>query len=97
MNIGDTYFLVLYIVGVFQPITREQLMSEAARTVGDQNEPTRKGVTEALKQLVRRQLIIEDRGLLSCTVLGNERTAKLGLRRARDKNRLFFLKNRLKT
>ena len=95
MNPGDPYFLVLHLVSIFQPITRDGLFDDAIKTVGTQDagELDRKSASEALKRLVRRQLVIEDRGFLSCTVLGNQRAAKLGLRRVRDKNRLFFLKN----
>jgi hypothetical protein len=98
MNTGDAYFLILYVVSVFQPITRDDLFAEAIKTVTNRGEDEldRRAVSDALKQLVRRQLVIEDRGLLSCTVLGNQRAAKLGLRKVRDKNRLFFLKNLLR-
>jgi hypothetical protein len=95
LNAGDAYFLVLYVVSVFQPVTRGDLLSEAIKAASgrDDSDFSRQTILEALKRLVRRQLVIEDRGLLSCTVLGNQRAAKLGLRKARDKNRLFFLKN----
>jgi len=98
MNTGDAYFLILYVVSVFQPITRDDLFAEAIKTVRNRGEDEldRRAISEALKQLVRRQLVIEDQGLLSCTVLGNQRAAKLGLRKVRDKNRLFFLKNLLR-
>jgi|HubBroStandDraft_5_1064220.scaffolds.fasta_scaffold07849_9 hypothetical protein len=98
MNTGDAYFLVLYVVSVFQPITRDDLFAEAIKTIKSPGEDglDRRATSEALKQLVRRQLVIEDQGLLSCTVLGNQRAAKLGLRKVRDKNRLFFLKNLLR-
>jgi hypothetical protein len=95
VNPGDAYFLVLYVISVFQPINRLDLFTEAIKTVRDRgdDELDRQSVSEALKRLIRRELVIEDRGLLSCTVLGNQRAAKLGLRKVRDKNRLFFLKN----
>jgi hypothetical protein len=98
MNTGDAYFLILYVVSVFQPITRDDLFSETIKTVSNSGEDglDRRAMSDALKQLVRRQLVIEDRGLLACTVLGNQRAAKLGLRKVRDKNRLFFLKNLLR-
>jgi hypothetical protein len=98
MNAGDAYFLVLYVVSVFQPVTREEMLAEAAKTAegSDDGEVNKQFLLEALKRLIRRQLVIEERALLSCTVLGNQRAAKLGLRRARDKNRLFFLKNLFK-
>jgi len=95
MNPGDAYFLVLYAVNVFEPVTREDLLAEVLKTArsGDDAGFDRRTALEALKRLIGRQLVIEDRGLLSCTVLGHQRAAKFGLRRVRDKNRLFFLKN----
>ena len=95
MNAGDAYFLVLFLVSVFQPMTRDDLLAEAVKTTSsrDDGEFNRQVLIEALKRLIRRQLVIEERGFLSCTVLGNQRAAKLGLRKSRDKNRLFFLKN----
>jgi hypothetical protein len=95
MNTGDAYFLILYLVSVYQPITRDELFAEAAKAARDRDdgELDHQGALDSLKRLIRRQLVIEDRGLLSCTVLGNQRAAKLGLRKVRDKNRLFFLKN----
>jgi hypothetical protein len=98
MTASDTYFLLLYLVGVFQPVTKRDLFSEANKAAS----ATPSGVldfgiaSEALKELFRRQLVLEDGGLISCTVLGNQRAAKLGLRKARDKNRLFFLKTSLR-
>lgn len=95
MNAGDAYFLVLYVVSVFQPVTRKDLLEEAAKTVTSNEDAgvEQQVLLDALRRLIRRQLVIEERALLSCTVLGNQRAAKLGLRRVRDKNRLFFLKN----
>jgi len=98
MNSGDAYFLVLYVVNVFQPVSREDMLAEAIRTAkaGDDVGLDQQTALEALKRLIRRKLVIEDRGLLSSTVLGGQRAAKLGLRKARDKGRLFFLKNLLR-
>ena len=97
MNTGDTYFLVLYIINVFQPVSREDMLAEVTKTATIQNDaPNRQIVLDALKKLIRGQLVIEERGLLSSTILGTQRAAKLGLRRSRDKNRLFFLKNLLR-
>jgi len=95
MNPGDAYFLVLYVVNVFEPVTREDLLAEVIKTArgSDDGEFDRRTALEALKRLISRQLVMESRGLLSCTVLGHQRAAKFGLRKVRDKNRLFFLKN----
>jgi hypothetical protein len=95
---GDTHFLLLYLVSVFQPVTRHDLFEEAVKTAA--TSPTGpldfRIASEALKQLVNRHLVLEDSGFISCTVLGNQRAAKLGLRKVRDKNRLFFLKKSLR-
>lgn len=97
MNAGDTYFLLLYLVGVFQPVTRRDLFSEAVKAAKVSGGELDMAIaSEALKDLDRRHLTLEERGLVSCTVLGNQRAAKLGLRKARDKNRLFFLKSALR-
>jgi hypothetical protein len=97
MNLGDTYFLVLYLINVLQPVTRGDLFREVIRTA----KPSPENLdihfaSEALRELVKKGLVAEYRGTFSCTILGNQRAAKLGLRRARDKNRLFFLKNSLR-
>jgi hypothetical protein len=34
MNLGDTYFFVLYLVNVFQPITKKDLFGEVAKVAG---------------------------------------------------------------
>jgi hypothetical protein len=98
MNLGDTYFFVLYLVNVFQPITRKDLFGELAKIAGPSPSESSDlfSASEALKELVKRGLIIEHKGAFSCSVLGNQRAAALGLRKARDKNRLFFLKNSLR-
>ena len=98
MNLGDTYFFVLYLVNVFQPITRKDLFGEVekiARTTPSESSDLF-STSEALKELLKRGLIIDHNGSFSCSVLGNQRAASLGLRKARDKNRLFFLKNCLR-
>ena len=98
MTSGDTHFLLLYLVCVFQPVTRHDLFKEAVKAAA--TPPTHtldlRIASEALKELLKRQLVLEENGLISCTVRGNQRAAKLGLRRVRDKNRLFFLKNSLR-
>jgi hypothetical protein len=98
MSSGDTHFLLLYLVCVFQPITRQDLFKEAVRAAatGSTDALDLRIASEALKELIKRQLVLEDKGLISSTVLGNQRAAKLGLRRVRDKNRLFFLKHSLR-
>ena len=66
MNTGDAYFLVLYLVSVFQPITRDDLFAEVLKTASvEESELGKLTVSEALKQLIRSQLVIEDRGFLS--------------------------------
>jgi hypothetical protein len=98
MNLGDAYFFVLYLVSVFQPITRKDLFGEVEKIA--ETSPSKSldlfSASEALKELVKRGLLIEHKGAFSCSVLGNHRAASLGLRKARDKNRLFFLKNSLR-
>jgi len=98
MNLGDAYFLVLYLTNVLQPVTRDDLFKEVAKATGKSSSDSLdiRFASEALKELIRRELVIEYRGTISCTILGNQRAAKLGLRKARDKNRLFFLKNSLR-
>jgi hypothetical protein len=98
MNLGDTYFFVLYLVNVFQPITKKDLFGEVAKVAGTSPSESLDlfSASEALKELIKRGLVIEHRGTFSCSVVGNQRAAKLGLRKARDKNRLFFLKNSLR-
>ena len=95
MNPGDLYFLLLYLISIFQPVTRKDLLREAAKTSGISSTDlaNTRLMLEALKELARRELIVESGGTISCTVLGDQRAAQLGLRRVRDKNRLFFLKN----
>jgi len=95
MSSADTHFLLLYLVSVFQPVTRQDLFKEAVKTAST-GALNLRVASEALKELIKRQLILEEKGLISCTVLGNQRAAKLGLRKVRDKNRLFFLKNSLR-
>jgi len=96
MTSGDTHFLLLYLVAVFQPVTRRDLFREAVKAAGTSRiESDVRIPPEALKELIKRKLVSEDDGLISCTALGNQRAAKLGLRRVRDKNRLFFLKKSL--
>ncbi len=96
MNRGDVYFLVLFVVNVFQPVTKADLFKEFARTAPSSEGGLDVQASEALKELIKRGLVVETSGTLSCTILGNQRTAKLGLRKARDKNRLFFLKTALR-
>jgi hypothetical protein len=98
MNPGDTHFLLLYLVCIFQPIPKRDLFREAIKAAATASTGALdlRIASEALKELVKRQLVLEDKGLISCTVLGNERAAKLGLRKVRDKNRLFFLKTSLR-
>jgi hypothetical protein len=96
MNRGDAHFLVLFIVNVFQPVTKSDLFKEFTRTAASPGGGLDVLASESLKELIRRGLVVETSGTLSCTILGNERTAKLGLRKARDKNRLFFLKSALR-
>ncbi len=99
MSSADTHFLLLYLVCVFQPVTRQDLFKEAAKAAATAPAGTldMRIASAALKELIKRQLVLEDNGLISSTVLGNQRAAKLGLRKVRDKNRLFFLKNSLRS
>lgn len=97
MNRGDAYFLVLFLINVLQPVTKGNLFEEykKASSSSDGSPEVQLG-SDALKELLKRGLVAESGVILSCTILGNERIAKLGLRKARDKNRLFFLKTALR-
>ena len=78
---GDTHFLLLYLVCVFQPVTRRDLFKEAVKAAETSpGESNTRIAPEALKELIKRKLVLEDNGLISCTALGNQRAAKLGLR-----------------
>jgi hypothetical protein len=91
-------FWILYLVNVGQPVSRQQLESEARKllaTTRNRTEPI--DVGKCLDDLSRSELILvrsDDR--YSATSLGLERLSQFKFGRIRDKNRLFVLKKRLK-
>jgi hypothetical protein len=91
-------FWILYLVNVEQPVSLQELESEATKllaTMRNRTEPI--DVRKCLDDLSKFELIIiRSDQRYSVTSLGLERLSQFKFGRIRDKNRLFVLKERFK-
>lgn len=100
MKIDETTdaFWVLYLINVLQPVGRDELETQTHRLL-EAVRPKRTGfnVSNSLAALVSANMaILEADGRYAVTVLGLQKLSLFHLGFARDKNRMFVLKNRFK-
>ena len=101
MRIDETTdaFWVLYLINVFQPISADTLEAQTRRLMDSVGRKTAVGfsISHALTALVRANLaILGEDGRYAVTFLGLQRLSKFNLGFARDKNRMFVLKNQFR-
>lgn len=91
----DAILLLLYLVNINQPISRDTLAAEYNEMIHKISR-SKRGEHEQFDGILARltedgSLLSKD-GLYSITLLGQRKIAAGGLARSRDKNRLFLLK-----
>ena len=98
MQTADISSLLLLLINVLAPVPEGRL-AEQAKRVTAQTEPTSsdEDITKALHGLRSKKWILDSELGIGVTDSGMRKIERLGLRSARDKNRLFFLKYQLKT
>lgn len=92
-------FWVLYLINVLQPISANELEVQTRRLMeSTRRKPTADfNISNALGALVSAKMIILGAdGCYAVTILGLQRLSRFGLGLARDKNRMFVLKNRFR-
>jgi hypothetical protein len=100
-RIDDTTdaFWVLYLINVFQPIGADELEVRTRRLMESARRKPTTGfkISHALSDLESAKMIIlESDGRYAVTILGLQRLSRFRLGLARDKNRMFVLKNRFR-
>ncbi|MGA7218018.1 MAG: hypothetical protein WBX38_06870 [Candidatus Sulfotelmatobacter sp.] len=101
MRIDETTdaFWVLYLVNVLQPISADELEVRTRRFMeAAKRKPiARLDLTRALADLVRAGMALKEAdGCYAVTVLGLQKLSLFNLGLARDKNRMFVLKNQFR-
>jgi|HubBroStandDraft_6_1064221.scaffolds.fasta_scaffold36983_2 hypothetical protein len=91
---ADQPLLLLYLVNVLQPVSATELRREFLKNFS--GSPVSRSEFEALVlQLLHNRLILRREKLYAVTSTGLQRISTFGLSRARDRNRLFFIKRLL--
>ena len=101
MRIDETTdaFWVLYLINVFQPISANELEVQTRRLMESVSRKTAVGfkVSHALTALVSANMaILGTDGRYAVTILGMQKLSEFNLGFARDKNRMFVLKNQFR-
>jgi hypothetical protein len=91
---ADQPLLLLYLVNVLQPVSATELRREFQKNFS--GSPVARSEFDGLVlQLLRSRLILRRGKLYTVTGTGLQQVSTLGLSRARDRNRLFFIKRLL--
>jgi len=88
---ADRPLVLLYLINVLQPVSAARLRREFQKN-SETSTSTRSEFDETLLQLLRNHLILRRKKLYTVTGTGLQRVSSFGLSRARDRNRLFFIK-----
>jgi hypothetical protein len=88
---SDRPLVLLYLVNVLQPVSAAQLRREFLKH-SDNSSSTKAEFNKSLLQLLQNRLILRRKKLYTVTGIGLQRVSSFGLSRARDRNRLFFIK-----
>ncbi len=100
MKIDDTTdaFWVLYLINIYQPVTRDELEAETRRLLEAAKRKTGAfNISHSLAALVSANMaIVLSDGRYAVTILGLQKLSLFRLGMARDKNRMFVLKNRFR-
>lgn len=100
MKIDDTTdaFWVLYLINVFQPVSREELEARSHRLFEAVRRRTSGlSIPRSLDALVAANMaILRTDGRYAVTVLGLQKLSLFHLGFVRDKNRMFVLKNKFR-
>jgi hypothetical protein len=91
---ADQPLLLLYLVNVLQPVSANELRREFQKNFSG-SPVTRSEFDELVSQLLDSRLILRRGKLYAVTGTGLQQISTLGLSRARDRNRLFFIKRLL--
>jgi hypothetical protein len=92
-------FWVLYLINVLQPVNRDELEGQTRRLMEavQHKAAARFDIAQSLSALVGAHMaILEADGRYAVTALGLQKLSLFNLGLARDKNRMFMLKNRFR-
>jgi hypothetical protein len=95
---SDRPFILLYLINVLQPVSAARLRREFEKlTPGRQNRHVTPslGFAQMMERHSNNRLIFKRKGLYAVTGAGLQAVSAFGLARARDRNRLFLLKELL--
>ncbi len=90
-------FWVLYLVNILQPVSRQETESETRRLLDAAGRKTSQfNISGTLDTLVSARMVItREDGRYAVTLKGLQKLSRFNLGLARDKNRMFVLKNKL--
>jgi hypothetical protein len=92
-------FWVLYLINVFQPISADELEVRTRRLMESVGRRTAAGfsMSNALRDLVGSNMaVLGTDARYAVTILGMQKLSEFNLGFARDKNRMFVLKNQFR-